>query len=182
MTVYLGLDDALAKLDDLEANLSITEDDIAAVDHHWHTRWRVYPQDITAIVTVQSAAVVNTFGDWVLVVPLNTVPFDFDIIGVVIERITVATRYHIQIGHNTLNAEPGANQELGERRFRQATVPKARATELLDIRSQEVPANSTVWARIKTEAGGSEEVEISVVIGRHIPVLHEVPIYPAFPW
>jgi len=142
----------------------------------------LYPQDITEIITAQAAAAPNTFGDWKLIVPLNTVPFPFDIIGVVIERITVATRYHIQLGYNTINAEPGANQESGERRFRLVTVPIARATELLDIRSQDIPANSTVWARIKTEAGGAEQVEISIVIGRHVGVSHEVTIYPSFPW
>jgi len=183
MTVYLGLPQVLSQLEDIEADLStVQKEDLGAIDHHWHTRLRVYPQDITVIVTAQAAAVANTFGVWVNIIPLNTIPFNFDIVGVVIERVTVATRYHIQLGYNTINAEPGANQEIGERRFRLVTVPIARATELLHLSSQEIPANSTVWARVKTELGGSEEIEISVVLGRHLDLSHEVPVYPAFPW
>jgi len=186
--IYLGLPTVLSQLDDIEAGLSVAQtsigtvqDDVGVVEHHWHSRWRVYPQDIRLVATIQAAAA-NVFGTWVNMVPLNTIPFDFDIIGLVIEKVTDATRYHIQLGYNTINAQPGANMELGERRIRLVTTPIARATELLNIRSQDVPANSTVWARMKTEAGGSEEAEISVVIARHIEVSHKVPIYPAFPW
>ncbi|GAI98565.1 unnamed protein product, partial [marine sediment metagenome] len=78
--------------------------------------------------------------------------------------------------------EPGANMELGERRFRIAEQPIRNASEVLHIQSQEVPANSTVWGRVKASGGTSEELEVSVVLDRHIESSHEVPIYPAFPW
>ncbi|MCW4051224.1 MAG: hypothetical protein NWE89_15985 [Candidatus Bathyarchaeota archaeon] len=138
---------------------------------------------MTSSVTLVAAAVANTFGDWVLIVPLNTVPFDFDILGIVVEEAdTTLTTYFIQLGYNTINAVPGTNMELGERRFRIAEQPIKNANEILHIQSQEAPANSTIWGRLKTSGGASEEVEISVVLDRHIEVEREVPIYPAFPW
>ena len=156
--------------------------DIGAIEHHWHSRWRVYPQNVSNTVTLAAPAAANTFGSWALIIPLNTVPFDFDIIGLVVEQVDTATTYLIQLGYNTINAAPGANMELGERRFRIGALPIVRATELLDIRSQEVPANSTVWGRVKTAGGASEEAYISVVIGRHVEVEREVTLWPAFPW
>ena len=157
--------------------------DIGVIEHHWHSRWRVYPQDVTVSITLAAAAIADTFGDWVLIIPLNTIPFDFDILGIVVETAnTNLTTYFVQLGYNTINAEPGTNMELGERRFRIAEQPIRNANEILHIQSQEVPANSTVWGRVKASGGTSEEVEVSVVLDRHIEVGHEFPIYPAFPW
>ncbi|GAI01561.1 unnamed protein product, partial [marine sediment metagenome] len=137
-------------LNDIEASRVAEQDDIGAIDHHWHSRWRVYPQDVQLSITLAAAAAADTFGDWVLIIPLNTVPFDFDIIGIVVETAnTNLTTYFAQLGYNTINAEPGANMEMGERRFRIAEQPIRNASEILQIRSQEVPANSTVWGRLK---------------------------------
>jgi len=166
-----------------KTDLRDVQDDVAAVEHYLHSRWRVYPQDVTSSITLVAAAVANTFGDWVLIIPLNTVPFDFDIIGIVVEEAdTTLTTYFIQLGYNTINAEPGTNMEIGERRFRIAETPIKNANEILQIQSQEAPANSTIWGRLKASGGVSEEVEISVVLDRHIDVEREIPIYPAFPW
>jgi len=177
----------LSNLTDLESDVSAAriaeQDDIAAIELHWHSRWRVYPQDVTSSITLAAPAVANTFGNWTLIIPLNTVPFDFDIIGMVVEEAdTTLTTYFIQIGYNTINAVPGKNMEMGERRFRIAESPIKNANELLPIRSQDIPANSTVWGRLKTSGGASEEVEVSLVVDRHIAVEREIPIYPAFPW
>ena len=167
---------------DIETSRVAEQDDIAAIEHHWHSRLRVYPQDVTSAPLITAAAIANTFGNWALVIPLNTVPFDFDIVGFVAESVNAATTYFIQLGYNTINAIPGTNMELGERRFRITTVPIARATEMLIIQGQEIPANSTVWARLKTASGAADTANISVVLDRHIDVEREVPIYPAFPW
>lgn len=157
--------------------------DVSVIEHHWHSRWRVYPQDVTSSITLAAAAVANTFGDWALIIPLNTIPFDFDILGIVVEEAdTNLTTYFIQLGYNTINVAPGANMELGERRFRIAEQPIRNASEILHIQSQEIPANGTVWGRLKASGGTSEEVEVSVVLDRHIDVEHEIPVYSAFPW
>jgi len=182
-----GIDSLESGIDSLESDVEQSkvdvQDDIAAIEHHWHSRWRVYPQDVQLSITLAAGAVANTFGDWVLIVPLNTVPFPFDIVGIVVEQAdTTLTTYFVQVGYNTINAVPGVNMEMGERRFRIAETPIKNASEVLQIRSQEIPANSTVWGRVKASGGTSEELEVSVVIARHVKVEREVPLWPAFPW
>ena len=170
-------------LDEIRASRVAEQDDLAAIEHHWHSRWRVYPQDVTKSITLIAPQLTNTFGDWTLMIPLNTVPFDFDIIGFVVEEAsTTLTTYFIQIGYNTIDAEPGTNMEMGERRFRIAESPIKNANELLPIRSQDIPANASVWGRLKTSSDSTAFIKISVVIDRHVAVEREVPLYPAFPW
>ncbi|GAI94572.1 unnamed protein product, partial [marine sediment metagenome] len=156
--------------------------DIGAIDHYFHSRWRVYPQAVTSAVELKAGTPGNTFGLWKKVVPVNIVPFDFHIVGIVVETVSEATTYFIQVGYNTADAEPGANMESGERRFRLVTLPVARGTEVLEIRGQEIPANSSVWGRMKTASGTEDTAEISLVLSRHVVVSKEVPIWPAFPW
>lgn len=156
--------------------------DIAVIDHHIHSRWRVYPQSISSTVQLTAAAAANTFGSWGLVIPIDTVLFDFDIIGLIVEAVSAPTYYHIQIGYNPENAEPGKNMEMGERRLKIVTQPISRATEILAIYSQDIPANSSVWARLKTASTNEDTADISLVLSRHIDVSHEEPLWPAFPW
>lgn len=172
-------DDPIPELGD---SIETVLHDIGVIEHHWHSRWRVYPQDVTLTALLQAAAAANIFGDWALIIPLDTVPFDFEIVGLVVEQVSATTTYHVQLGHNPINAVPGANMEMGERRFRIAEVPIKRATELLTIHSQDIPANSTVWGRVKTASVVADTCKISVVLYRHIEVSREIPIYPAFPW
>lgn len=127
--------------------------DIGVLEHYNHARWFVYPQDVRLNVQLQAAAVANTFGNWAKIVPENTIPFKFQIVGIVVEEINATTTYHIQLGHNPGASEPGENMELGERRMRFAVSPASKVTELLEIRSQDMTAYSSVWGRIKTAAG-----------------------------
>lgn len=156
--------------------------DISTIEHHWHSRWRVYPQNISSTVQIAAAAAANTFGSWGLVIPVDTILFDFDIIGLIVEAVSAATYYHIQLGHNPVNAEPGENMEMGERRLKIVTQPISRATEILGIYSQEIPANSSVWVRLKTASINEDTADISLILSRHIEVSHEEPLWPAFPW
>lgn len=156
--------------------------DVAVIEHHAHSRWRVYPQNISSTVQIKATEAANTFGSWGLVIPVGTVLFDFDIIGLIVEAVSVATYYHIQLGHNPVNAEPGENMEMGERRLKIVTQPITRATEILAIYSQDIVANSSVWARLKTASTSEDTADISLVLSRHIEVSHEKPLWPAFPW
>lgn len=162
--------------------LSGAKGDIGVLEHHVHSRWRVYPQSVSDTVQLTAGTPANTFGSWALVIPLDTIPFEFGIIGMVVELVSVAAVYHIQIGYNPVNAEPGTNMEMGERRVRLVTVPIARATEILAIHSQDIPAKSTVWARLKTDTGDADTANISLILSRHLEVSRELPLWPAFPW
>ena len=72
--------------------------------------------------------------------------------------------------------------EAGERRVRIVTVPLSRATEILLIQGQDMLPYSTLWARVKTAAGGSEDVTLSVVLSRHIHINRQIKKWPSFPW
>jgi len=180
--IYLGLPEVLTQLDDIEANTNNVEKDIAAADHNWHSRWRVYPQDITASILATAAGVANTFGPWVEVIPLNTIPFPFHVIGFCICQVSANTSYFLQIGYNTVNVDPGVNMEMGERSFRIAAAPISKQSELMKFYSQGIPANSRVMARLKTASGNPDTVNFSVVLSRHLAILDEATLWPAFPW
>ena len=156
--------------------------DVAALEHYNHSRWRVYPQDVTSTALLQADAASNTFGSWAQIVPINTVPFDFDVVGLVIEQVSAATTYFFQVGHSPTAAAPGANMESGERRIDIVTQPITRATELLQIQGQHIPANSSVWGRLKTASLAADTANISIVLSRHVEVSEPIPMWPAFPW
>jgi len=156
--------------------------DIAVVYFEYHSRWRVYPQDVTVAPLLTAAGVANTFGNWVEIIPLNTIPFPFHVIGFCVCQVSAATNYHIQLGYNTVNADPGTNMEMGERRVRIATAPVTKQSELLEVYSQGVPANSRVMGRLKTASGNPDTATLSVVLTRHIDVEEHIDLYPAFPW
>ena len=156
--------------------------DLGVLDHDSHSRWRVYPQDVTQAVTLTAGTPANTFGSWALVIPVDTIPFAYGVIGFCVCSVSAATNYHIQLGYNPVNAVPGANMELGERRFRIATTPIARQSELMEIRSQGIPANGSVWGRMKTATGAADNATINVVVKRILDVSRTVAEWPAFPW
>lgn len=162
--------------------LSGAKGDIGVLDHHIHSRWRVYPQNVGSSIALTAGTPANTFGSWTLAVPVDTVPFCFAVIGISIEAVSVATVYHIQVGYNPVNAEPGVNMEMGERRFNIESVPISRATEILAIHSQDMPANGSVWAKLKTASGNADTANISLVLGRHLEVSRELPLWATFPW
>lgn len=169
-------------LNDIEASRVAEQDDLGAIDHHWHSRWRVYPQDVGATSQLQASASANVFGVWAKIIPENTIPFYYEVEGIVVEELSATTTYHIQIGYGIGASQPGENMEMGERRMRFASVPVSRASELLSIRSQNIPANASLWGRVKTAAGASDTMDLSVVLARHVGVEREVPIWSAFPW
>ncbi|GAJ06170.1 unnamed protein product, partial [marine sediment metagenome] len=103
--------------------------DIGKLEHHDHSRWRVYPQVVTSVVQLAAEASADTFGSWVEIVPINTVPFTFDVIGLIVEVPSAVTTYHIQLGISATTDPPGTNDEAGERRLKIAEVPVKRATE-----------------------------------------------------
>lgn len=156
--------------------------DISALDFYHHSRWRVYPQVITDDVAVTAGTPANTFGDWAQIIPVDTVPFRYMVVGLVIEAADAATVYHIQLGHSTTTDPPGANYESGERRIKIVDIPISRASELLHLHGEGVPANASFWARLKTASGNADTANISIVLARHRDVSAPLPKWSAFPW
>ena len=81
--------DDTGRIRDTLGNLAIRE-------HHDHSRSRVYPQDVGATKTLIADAVANTFGSWAEIIPITTVDFCYEVVGLVIEAANAATTYLIQ--------------------------------------------------------------------------------------
>lgn len=167
--------DFIRALRNLLYNLSVLE-------HHEHSRDRVYPQDVSATKTLTADATSNVFGSWAEIIPLNTIGFDYKVVGLVVESVDAATTYLVQLGFSTIDTDPVTAQIQGERRGKVVTVPLARATEILDIQSQDCPANAKLWGRIKTASANADSVEVSVVVNRHLEITNERPNLTTWPW
>ena len=175
-------------LDELAAaNIPSDVDDlltnVAVVDFHEHSRCRVYPQSIKNIVTLAAAAPVDGWGSWTEIIPIDTVDFAYEIVGIVVEAVDAATAYFIQLGYSTTAGDdPTTAQILGERRLRIVTVPVAKANELVEFYSASCPANAKLWGRLKTASLNADEADISVVVLRHQEVTNSIPPLATWPW
>ena len=163
-----------ADLTDLLAN-------IAALEHYEHSRTRVYPQDVEDVATL-IAATADVFGDWIEIIPIDTVDFDYEVTGLVIEAANAATTYFIQLGFSLVaGTEPTEAQIAGERRTLLPS-PVNKATELLIIKSQNIPANAKLWGRVKSASGAADQLQVSVVLARHIEITNPITKLPTWPW
>jgi len=175
-------------LDELAAaNIPSDVDDIlanvAVVDHHKHSRCRVYPQSIKNTITLVADAAVDTFGNWTEIIPIDTVDFDYEIVGIVVEAVDAATGYFFQLGFSTVDgSDPTTAQILGERRLRIVTVPIAKANEMVEFYSQDCPSNAKLWGRLKTASLAADEADISVVVLRHQEVTNPIAPLATWPW
>lgn len=160
---------------DIEAN-------IAAIEHHEHSRSRVYPQDVEDTITLAAALAANTFGSWTEIIPIDAVDFCYELVGLVIEAADKATTYFIQLGYSIVDGSaPTDAQIMGERRIILIT-PINKASELLDFYSQNCPAGAKLWGKIKTAADTADELEVSVVVIRHIEITNPVVQLTTWPW
>lgn len=155
-------------------------DDIAVLHHHEHSRMRVYPQDVRNVASLVAAGA-NTFGSWIEIIPINTVDFEYEVVGLVIEAADAATTYLVQMGFSITDTDPLTPQILGERRTLLPT-PINKATELLEFYSKECPANAKLWGRVKTKAGGSETLQVSVGLIRHMEVAYPIAHLTTWPF
>ena len=156
---------------------------VAVLEHHEHSRSRVYPQDVEDTITLIAGAVADAWGDWIEIIPINTIGFAYEVVGLVIESVDAATTYFIQLGFSIVDGtEPTTAQIMGERRIKLVTVPIARATELLRIFSQNIPANGKLWGRMKTASVAADEAEISVAVLRHKEITNPIVMLTTWPW
>jgi len=150
--------ETLVEIDDLHSE--VTAD--------WYSsslsRTRVYPQDITQVILLTPDAAANTFGAWTLVIPANLIPFDYNVHSFQTAGVGGADSFFVEMA---LNAAPAGNQYLGEKRFTLGAAGRARLT----FACPKVPANSPVYARVKT-AAGTTTVNISIAVNRFVTTAH----------
>ena len=157
--------------------------DTAVLEHRDHSRCRVYPQSSKNTATLTASATADLFGSWAEIVPIDTVDFDYEVVGVVIEAVNAATVYFIQLGYSLTDGDdPTTAQILGERRGRIVTVPIAHAALLLEFYAQNCPANAKLWGRLKTPSVAADEADISVVILRHQEISNPIAPLATWPW
>lgn len=154
-------------------------DDFAALDLHAHSRMRVYPQAANATITLTPAATENLFGDWDICIPANTVLFPFHLIGVLVEDLQGADTFHIQFA---INNDPAGDEYLGEARLRIGALANWWPSVPTPIQSQNVPANTPVYGRVKAATNNAYWIKISLTITRCIPVTNEAPVWADWPW
>lgn len=180
-----GLDkaDILANLAVIDANVDDSLANIAVLQHHIHSRFRTYPQDVGATIILAADAVANTFGPWTQLVPISTIDFMYMVIGLFIEAVDAATTYFFQLGYSIVDgSDPTTAQIIGERRIKLVTVPIARATELLELAASHCPANAKLWGRLKTASIAADEAEVSVAIIRHVDITNPPDHLTTWPW
>ncbi|GAJ06969.1 unnamed protein product, partial [marine sediment metagenome] len=54
---------------------------VAVLEHHEHSRSRVYPQNVGAVATLIAAAEADKYGDWIEIIPEDTVDFKYEVVG-----------------------------------------------------------------------------------------------------
>jgi len=168
----------------ISSNVDKTLYNTRALAHHTDARTRIYPQVAGQTVTLVSDGAADTFGDWVNIIPINTVDFAYKVIGLVLYGVDTASSYFIQLGHSTTDdATPPATSEImGEREIKIVSAPISRATEILEFWCSSCPANAKLWGRLKTDGGATDEAYIAVVLVRHISVDGHFEILTTWPW
>lgn len=176
-------------LDELaSANLPSDIDDLlldtGAIAHHVDSRSRVYPQDTQNTVQLTcGVAAPDTFGAWTQIVPIDTIGFDYKVLGVVVEETSAAATYMIQLGYSTVGGtDPTTAQILGERRIKLLGTPIKTVHDVMDFFSADAPANAKLWGRVKSSTGDADTLDVSVVILRHLAVVNQRAPLVTWPW
>ena len=142
-------------------DIAETRDDIAQFWYsEFQSRTRVYPQDITAPITLTPNAVANTFGNWAQIIAAGEVVFNYHVHSLNTMGATGADSFFIQLA---LNNNPNGAQYLGEKAFALAAAGRAR----VNFACPTIPANTPVYGRVKT-ATGNFTIDVTLAIVRCI--------------
>jgi len=130
-----------------------TWDKAEILEEHAHSTQCVYPT-LGAGVTATGAAGAWTLGNFVEIVPVNTITLDFDIHWINIEAVSAADSYELVLYVETT--------EIGRTRFTVLGTPANTIIPVKNFQSKIVKANSQIQAKIANAGGGGETATISV--------------------
>jgi len=157
--------------------------DTAILEHKWESRTRVYPQDTQVAPQITTAAVADTFGNWTMVIPIDTVDFDYRVTGIEFEQTNRAGTFLIQFGYSTVDGDdPTTAQIAGERRVKFVGTPLKLEQSSKNLLGGHIHANSKLWARLKSDTGTADMLDISVIVTRCLQTSNPVATVETWPW
>jgi len=177
-----------AYLDELAAaNLPSDVDDLlsdtAILEHKWESRTRVYPQSTLSTPQITTALAADTFGNWVEVIPIDTVDFDYRLLEVEIEETNRAGVFLLQFGYSTVDgSDPTTAQIVGERRIKLVGTPLKLEQASKNIYGGHIPTNAKLWARVKSDTGTVDILDISVILTRCLQTSNPIAQLTTWPW
>ena len=116
---------------------------------------KVVPDDITAPITLASAAVANTFGDWVEIDSGASFPYKFDPNVIYVLSVTDAAQlYHIDIGAGAAGSEVVIGSCIAAKRDANRDVKE------VNLNSARVDAGVRLAARVKDSEAAINSVNI----------------------
>lgn len=131
----------------------------------WYTefqsRTRVYPQDISAPITLTPNAVANTFGNWTQIIAAGEVVFNYHVHSLNTMGAAGADSFFIQLA---MSATPSGFQMLGEKAFALGAAGRAR----VNFACPSIPANTPIYGRVKTAGAGATTIDVTLAIVRCI--------------
>lgn len=137
-------------------------DDTHEVKEHIHALSLCYPDDVSAPVTLTGAAGANTFGAWVQIIAGGTLSGPYDVHYVSLENASAVDTYRIEFSVGAGNDAFGTTGNVvfpaGVVDHSQLPVTTGRVDHTLAL------ASEALFARVKTAGGGSDTVDISVVV------------------
>jgi hypothetical protein len=168
----------------LEAILTTVGYDHAILEQKWDAKPRPYPYDTATTLTVSSnATVVNTFGNYVRIIPAGT--FDFgdtpnsiQLAGISIESMDTNAVYVMEFYRTSDNITYTA---IGALRFNRTSVQTR--SFLYEFEGREANADTEdIFVRLKSSPANAI-VTFSVLVVRHISTDQHIPTSPGvFPF
>ena len=167
----------------LPADVDTLLEDVGILGHVDCARIRVYPRVPSSTVQIAAAAAADTWGSWTQVVPINTIDFEYQLIGVMVEQVGAGATYMMQFGFSTADgSDPVTAQIVGEQRFKALGTPLKTYHSDLFLRAMECPANAKLWARTMTESVNADTCDISITVTRHVSTSQHYSHLTSWPW
>lgn len=128
-------------------------DKIEILEEHVHNAQCVYPT-LASAVTVAGAAGAWALGNFVEIVPVNTIAGDFDLHWINIEDVSATGSYELVLYVETT--------EIARARFHVTGTPANVIISPLRVQTPILAANSQVQMKIASSSGGSDTVDVSI--------------------
>ena len=143
------------------------------------SRMRIYPRTASATIRLTPSVVADTYGAWATIIPAGIVSMPYHVIGIIVENQQGADTWIGQLSSN--NPPVNDTDYLGEWKIKLGALASFWPPSPLPIQGSGVPVGTGLYGRVQS-AAGTNWLEVSVALTRHIPVADEAPTWPTWPW